>query len=71
MYCFQGKHKIEDRWENTIYEVIEQPLSEMPVFKIKSMEGDDNMKVVHQNLLLPLFTDPSDHTVTRKEFEWS
>ena len=26
------------------------------------MEGDDTMKVVHRYLLLPLFSDPSDHT---------
>ena len=26
------------------------------------MEGDDTMKVVHRNLLLPLFSDPSDQT---------
>ena len=26
------------------------------------MEGDDKMKVVHRNLLLLLFSDPSDHT---------
>ena len=26
------------------------------------MEGDGKRKVVHQNLLLPLFSDPSDHT---------
>ena len=25
-------------------------------------EGDDNMKVVHRNLLLPLFSDPSGQT---------
>ena len=34
----------------------------MPVFKIKLMEGEDKIKVVHQNVLLPLFSDPSDHT---------
>ena len=60
--AFKGKHKIQDRWENAIYKVIEQPLGKIPVFKIKSMEGDDKMKVVHKNLLLPLFSDPSDHT---------
>ena len=60
--AFKGKHNIQDRWENTIYEVIEQPLGKIPVFKIKSMEGDDKTKVVHRNLLLPLFSDPSDHT---------
>ena len=26
------------------------------------MEGDDKMKVVHRNLLLPLYSDPSDQT---------
>ena len=26
------------------------------------MECDNKMKVVHQNLLLPLFSNPSDHT---------
>ena len=60
--AFKGKHKIRDKWENTIYEVVEQPLGKIPVFKIKSMEGDDKMKVVHGNLLLPLFSDPSDQT---------
>ena len=60
--AFKGKHKIQDRWENTTYDVIEQPLGKIPVFKIKSMEGDDKMKVVHRNLLLPLFSDPVDCT---------
>ena len=45
-----------------ILRIVEQPLGEIPDFKIKSMEGDDKMKVVHRNLLLPLFSDPSDHT---------
>ena len=60
--AFKGKHKIQDPWENTIYEVIEQPLGKIPVFKIQTMEGDNKMKVVHRNLLLPLFSDPSDQT---------
>ena len=34
----------------------------MPVFKIKLTEGDDKMKVVHWNILLPLLSDPSDQT---------
>ena len=47
---------------NTIYEALEQPRGKIPVFKIKSTEGDDKKKVVHKNLLLPLFSDPSAHT---------
>ena len=30
---YKGKHKIQDRWEDTIYEVIDQPFKNMPVFK--------------------------------------
>ena len=39
--AFKSKHKIQDRWENTIYEAIGQPLDKIPVFKIKSMVGDE------------------------------
>ena len=60
--AFKGKDKIQDRSENTIYEVIEQHMGKIQVFKIKPMEGDDKMKVVHRNLLLPLFSNPSGHT---------
>ena len=56
--AFKGKHKIWDQWENTIYEVMEQQLGKLPFFKIQSMEGDNKMKVVHRNLLLPLSSDP-------------
>ena len=59
--AFKGKHKIQDQWESTIYEVVEQPLGKLLVFKIQSTEGDDT-KVVHKNLLLPLFSDPLDQT---------
>ena len=61
--AIKGKHKIQVCWEHTIYEVIERPFSKILVFKIKSV-GDDNngVKIVHRNLLLPLFTDPSDQT---------
>ena len=33
--AYKGKHKIQDRWENTIYEVVDQPFKNMAVFKIK------------------------------------
>ena len=40
MHCFQGKHEIQDRWENTIFEGVEQPIGKIPVFKVESKEGD-------------------------------
>ena len=30
--AFKGKHKIQGRWKNTIYQVIVHPLGELPVF---------------------------------------
>ena len=58
--AYKGKHKIQDQWENTIYEVVEQPFKNMPVFKIKPWRGDNRVKIVHRNLLLPLLSDPLD-----------
>ena len=45
---------------SNIYEVVEQLFEKMPVFKIKSWGGDDRVKMVHRNLLLPLLSDPLD-----------
>lgn len=33
---FEGKHKIADRFEEDLYEVVEQPRQEIPLFKIRS-----------------------------------
>ena len=60
--AFKGKHKIQDHWENTIYEVVEQAFKKIPVFKIKSQGSDDGVKIVHRNLLLPLFSNSSNQT---------
>ena len=60
--AYKGKHNIQDWWENTVYEVIEQPFKNMPLFKIKPQGGDDRVKIVHRNLLLPLLSDPLDST---------
>ena len=32
---FRGKSKLQDRWDSTLYEVIEIPYPDMPVFKIR------------------------------------
>ena len=56
----QGKHKLQDHWEKTIYRVEGQPYPGMPVFRIVSVEGEGMVKVVHQNLLLPIGTNKED-----------
>ena len=58
---FKGKHKFQDHWEDTIYEVVEQPFKNIPVFKIKLWGHDERVKMVHRNLLLPLLSEPLDH----------
>ena len=52
---FRGKAKIQDRWDSTLYEVIEIPYPDMPVFKIR-LQGDPEAKprILHRNLLQPI-----------------
>ena len=59
--AFKGKHKIQDHWENNIYEVVGQLFEKIPVFKIKSWGGDSRVKMVQRNLLPPFLSDPLDH----------
>ena len=46
--AYKGKHKIQDHWEDKIYEVVKQPFENMPVFKIKKQGDDDRVKMVHR-----------------------
>ena len=59
--AYKDKHKIQAHWESTIYYIVEQPFKNMPVFKIQSWGGDNRVKMVHRNLLLPLLSNPLDH----------
>ena len=49
--AFNGKHKIWDQWEDTIYHIEGQPYAGLPVFKITPLAGEGKVKIVHQNLL--------------------
>ena len=62
LWCiaYKGRHKIQNCWEDTIYEPVDQPFKNMPVFKIKPWGSDDRVKIVHRKLLLPLLSDPLD-----------
>lgn len=52
--AFDGKHKIADRWEDTLYIVLQQPNTNVPVFKVKRKDGEGRCKTLHRNLLLPI-----------------
>ena len=38
--AFQGKHKIQNRWESKPYVVMEKPHDDLPVYKVKPCQGD-------------------------------
>ena len=48
--AFEGKYKLEDRFEEEIYRVIEQPRPEIPVFMIRGTTSGQE-KVLHRNHL--------------------
>ena len=51
--AWKGRHKIQDRWEDREYQVVDQPTTGIPVYTVKSLAGGQ-AKVLHRNLLLPL-----------------
>ena len=65
----RGKHKIADLWEEEPYTVLDQPLSDIPVFKVIREDGQGRVKTLHRNKLLPFFCLPKerDDTVTDDE----
>ena len=57
---YKGKHKIQDWWENTIYEVVESTIQKHASFQNQTFgRDDDRVKIVHRNLLLPLLSRSS------------
>ena len=54
----RGKHKIADPWEEEPYTVLDQPLSDIPVFKVIREDGQGRVKTLHRNKLLPFFCLP-------------
>ncbi|XP_052689219.1 uncharacterized protein LOC128167505 [Crassostrea angulata] len=51
---FDGRHKIQDRWEDHPYYIISQPNRDIPVFKVKREDDQGKERVLHRNLLLPI-----------------
>jgi hypothetical protein len=52
--AIDGKHKRVDRWEDDVYEVLEKPNSDMPVYVVRRLDGQGLKRTLHRNLLLPL-----------------
>ena len=51
--AWKGRHKIQDKWEDREYQVVDQPTPGIPVYTVKYLTGGQT-KVLHRNPLLPL-----------------
>ena len=56
----KGKHKLADKWEQNTYLVLEQPVEDIPVFKVKREDGVGRTKILHRNQLLPFISLPRE-----------
>ena len=45
--AFQGKRKVKDRWEDKLYEVVHQVMTDVPSYEVKDQHG--NSCVLHCN----------------------
>jgi len=51
----KGRNKLADRWEEEPYVIVDKPCQDMPVFKVRKIDGS-KQKVLHRNMILPLGT---------------
>lgn len=51
---FDGKHKIADRWEDTVQRVMERVKPGLPIYRVKPENGKGKERVLHRNNLLPI-----------------
>ena len=50
----QGKHKIENKWEDRPYIIIKQPNEEIPVYSLQREDKSGKIRTLHRNVLLPI-----------------
>lgn len=48
-----GKCKLADKWEKDPYIVVEKPVSDIPVYRVRKEFGGGKIRTLHRNLLLP------------------
>ena len=53
---FKGKHKIQDRWEQDVYEDLGTCRGSPLVFQVQKEDGTGKIRILHRNMLLPLRT---------------
>ena len=66
--AFQGKHKIADKWQDTVYVIVSQPNLDIPVYRVRPEMVSDSRsdKVLHRNMLLPIGSIPCNQEKSGK-----
>ncbi len=52
--AFEGRHKLKDKWSDTVYIVVRQPNEGIPVYEVEPESGEGTKRTRHRNLLLPI-----------------
>ena len=52
--AFKGRHKMQNRWENSEYVVEKAALSNLPVYVVCPRDGEGCSRTLHRNYLLPI-----------------
>ena len=53
-FGLKSKNKLADKWARETYIVINQPNSDIPVFQVIKESGNEKVKTLHRNKLLPI-----------------
>lgn len=51
---FKTRHKLANRWEDEVHEVVDHPDKEVPVFIVKGEGKHGKRRTLHRNMLLPV-----------------
>ncbi|KAK3085220.1 hypothetical protein FSP39_000156 [Pinctada imbricata] len=51
---FDGRHKLQNKWEEDIYVVVSKPNPDIPVYKVRKEDRSGRLRTLHRNLLLPV-----------------
>ncbi|XP_052098324.1 uncharacterized protein LOC127733081 [Mytilus californianus] len=52
--AFDGTHKLQDKWEEDPYVILDQPNTELPVYVVRKENGHGRKRTLHRNHLLPI-----------------
>ena len=63
--AFDGKHKIQDKWEQDPYIITGQPNIDIPVYELQKENKTGRKRTFHRNVLLPIGTLFDDRPVPK------